>query len=63
MKHHLSSLIDIAKLRNKKNTLLPGAGNEFSYFSKDGYNTSKFSSHQVPQDGVKMVKVTYKPKL
>lgn len=64
MKHHLGHLIDIAKLRNKKNSIMPSAGNEFSYFSKEGYSGSKLSGHlQVPQDSIRMAKVVYKPKL
>jgi hypothetical protein len=34
MKHHLSNLIEMAKLRNRKHQTLPSSGNEFTYFSK-----------------------------
>ena len=41
MKHHLTNLIEIAKLRNRKHQNLVASGNEFTYFSKDGYTSIK----------------------
>lgn len=50
MKHHLFNLIEIAKLRNRKHQTLMSAGNEFTYFSREGYNSIKPLTHlQVSQ--------------
>jgi len=42
---------------------LPSSGNEFTYFSKDGYQSLKPINHlQVAQDPAKMLKLNYRSK-
>ena len=63
MKHHMTNLIEIAKLRNRKHQTMASSGNEFTYFSKEGYTSVKPISHlQVSQEPARMLKLNYRSK-
>ena len=63
MKHHLTNLIEVSKLRNRRHQTLASSGNEFSYYSKEGYAPLKTINHlQVPQEPARMLKLNYRSK-